>query len=156
MNYQPLQAETFTSSAAMIRAYSARRARLMTPAHKPIPEAPKEEPKPAEIVVLYRDQYPKDAHVRSWEAWKAGQGSPCKQYVKSRCEELEVPYEKVVGPCRSRRFVDVRQLIMWELKTIVKPTISYPELGRLFGGRDHTTCLWAVRKIQAQREKEQA
>jgi len=26
---------------------------------------------------------------------------------------------------------------------------SYPSLGRSFGGRDHTTCLFAVRKIRA-------
>jgi chromosomal replication initiation ATPase DnaA len=31
------------------------------------------------------------------------------------------------------------------LKTIVKPSISWPEMGRLFGGRDHTTVLHGVR-----------
>lgn len=113
-------------------------------------------PKRPEIVIVYRDKSPKDAHVRSWEAWKAMQGSPCRNYIKRRCEELGVPYEGIVGSSRFRRYCYPRQLIMWELKTFVKPSISYPELGRLFGGRDHTTALHAVRKIEAQRAKESA
>lgn len=154
MNYQPLQAETYVSGAAMISAYSERRARLMTPTPQPVQVHPK--PKRPEIVIVYRDKNPKDAHVRSWEAWKAMQGSPCRNYIKRRCEELGVPYEGIVGSSRFRRHCYPRQLIMWELKTFVKPSISYPELGRLFGGRDHTTALHAVRKIEAQRAKESA
>lgn len=33
---------------------------------------------------------------------------------------------------------------------------SYPSLGRSFGGRDHTTCLYADRKIKAQEAADEA
>ncbi|QRY69189.1 hypothetical protein JVX98_13290 [Ensifer sp. PDNC004] len=143
-----VQAESYTSAADMERQYAARRARLMG---KPAQEArpgPVERPEPA-IVLVYRDQNPKDAHVRAWEYWKAEMGSPCRAYIKRRCDELGVAYEAVIGPSRIQKFVDARQLLMWEIKTIVKPSISWPELGRLFGGRDHTTAFHAVHKVEA-------
>jgi chromosomal replication initiation ATPase DnaA len=38
---------------------------------------------------------------------------------------------------------------MWEIKNTIKPLISFPELGRLFGGRDHTTALHSVNSISS-------
>lgn len=141
-----IQAETFTTAAEMERAYAARRARLMAPAHRP--QKPREAP-PA-VVVTYRDQEPKDAHILAYAAWKLEQGSPCKSHIKRRCEEMGIPYADVVGSSRFRRYAYARQLLMWEIKTIVKPTIAWPELGRLFN-RDHSTAIHAFRKIEAER-----
>lgn len=141
-----VQAERYSSAADMERQYAAGRARLMN-GRKPKPAVePKEEP-PA-LIIHYRDQNPKDAHIRAWEA---RHGSPCKNYIQRRCHELDVPYMAVIGPSRIQKFVDARQLLMYEIKTVVKPAISYPELGRLFGGRDHTTALHAVNKIAKQK-----
>jgi hypothetical protein len=143
-----VQAESYTSAADMERQYAARRARLMGKPVQEVRPQPVEQPMPA-IVLVYRDQNPKDAHVRAWEYWKAEMGSPCRAYIKRRCEEMGVAYEAVIGPSRIQKFVDARQLLMYEIKTIIKPEISYPELGRLFGGRDHTSSLYSVRKVEA-------
>jgi len=40
-----------------------------------------------------------------------------------------------------------RQVAMWLAKQIT--TRSLPDIGRRFGGRDHTTVLHAVRRIEA-------
>ncbi|MBX5238649.1 helix-turn-helix domain-containing protein [Rhizobium sp. NLR22b] len=72
---------------------------------------------------------------------------PTKDYMRRRCKELGITMKDLCGPRRAHPLVDHRQLIMWELKMIVKPEISYPELGRLFR-RDHTTALWAVRRVE--------
>lgn len=55
--------------------------------------------------------------------------------------------------CSSRRTAAVvrqRQIAMWLCRTLTP--LSLPEIGRRFGGRDHTTCLYAFRKIEAERK----
>jgi chromosomal replication initiator protein len=44
-----------------------------------------------------------------------------------------------------------RQIAMFLAKELTQK--SLPEIGELFGGRDHTTVLHAVRKIAAERQK---
>jgi chromosomal replication initiator protein len=44
-----------------------------------------------------------------------------------------------------------RQIAMYLAKELTQK--SLPEIGELFGGRDHTTVLHAVRKIAADRSK---
>jgi chromosomal replication initiator protein len=47
---------------------------------------------------------------------------------------------------RTRTIVRPRQIAMYLSKTLTPR--SFPEIGRRFGGRDHTTVLHAVRKIE--------
>jgi len=51
------------------------------------------------------------------------------------------------SPRRNATMVRARQIAMYLSKTITAR--SLPEIGRRFGGRDHTTVLHAVRKIEA-------
>jgi chromosomal replication initiator protein len=48
---------------------------------------------------------------------------------------------------RARAVARPRQAAMWIAKQIT--TRSLPDIGRRFGGRDHTTVLHAVRRIEA-------
>jgi len=61
-----------------------------------------------------------------------------------------VSLEEVQGPRRTRAFVRPRQMAMYRIIK-ERPDLSYPMVGRFFGGRDHTTVLHAVRKIEKQR-----
>ena len=47
---------------------------------------------------------------------------------------------------RERRIVRPRQVAMHLARTMTP--MSYPEIGRRFGGRDHTTVIHAVRQIE--------
>ena len=50
----------------------------------------------------------------------------------------------------SRRSINIarpRQLAMFLCKSLT--SFSYPEIGRAFGGKDHTTVIHAVKKIEA-------
>lgn len=47
--------------------------------------------------------------------------------------------------CRKRQFAQPRQYAMYLARTMT--TCSYPQIGRMFGDRDHTTVLFAFRKI---------
>jgi chromosomal replication initiator protein len=54
------------------------------------------------------------------------------------------------GPRRSRSFVYARHIAMWLLRE--HTTLSLPEIGAVFGGRDHTTVLYAIRKVEEEKE----
>lgn len=99
------------------------------------------------LVVTYRDEFPKDAHVVAYRQHIARQQCKAIPYLSARCEEIGIPLREITSDIRTRGIVRPRQIIMWEIKRTVKPWISFPELGRLFGGRDHTTALHAIRKI---------
>lgn len=95
-----------------------------------------------------------DLHVLAFEAHKLEQslgGHRLKRYISDRAKALGVSYFDVISPSHKRECVEPRDQIQWELKMIVKPDISYPELGRLFGNRHHTTAWHSVRKVQAKR-----
>ena len=47
---------------------------------------------------------------------------------------------------RARNIARPRQVAMYLAKTLT--SLSYPEIGRQFGGRDHTTVMHAVRSIE--------
>jgi chromosomal replication initiator protein len=55
---------------------------------------------------------------------------------------------------RSRAVARPRQVAMWLAKQLTPR--SLPEIGRKFGGRDHTTVMHAVRKIEELRESDRA
>ncbi|NCW47573.1 MAG: chromosomal replication initiator protein DnaA [Actinobacteria bacterium] len=54
--------------------------------------------------------------------------------------------DDLCGTSRSRVLVNARQIAMYLAKVLTLR--SLPEIGRRFGGRDHTTVLHAVRKIE--------
>ena len=53
----------------------------------------------------------------------------------------------MISERRARAVARPRQTAMWIAKQIT--TRSLPDIGRRFGGRDHTTVLHAVRRIEA-------
>jgi chromosomal replication initiator protein len=66
------------------------------------------------------------------------------QRVVSR--HFNVSRQELVSNRRTRVIVKPRQIAMYLAKTMTPR--SFPEIGRRFGGRDHTTVLHAVRKIE--------
>lgn len=62
-------------------------------------------------------------------------------------KHYNVPKADLLSPRRARSIVRPRQIGMYLAKTLT--TRSLPEIGRRFGGRDHSTVLHAVRKIES-------
>ena len=58
----------------------------------------------------------------------------------------KVPRNELLSSRRSRDVVRPRQLAMYLAKSLTSR--SLPEIGRRFGGRDHTTVLHSVRKVE--------
>jgi chromosomal replication initiator protein len=52
----------------------------------------------------------------------------------------------IIGPKRLRSYARPRQVAMYLCKQLTSR--SLPEIGRRFGGRDHTTVMHGVRRIE--------
>ena len=63
------------------------------------------------------------------------------------CAYYKVKPSDLMSSRRMQSIVKPRQLAMYLSKILT--TKSFPEIGRRFGGRDHTTVIHAVRKIEA-------
>ncbi len=58
---------------------------------------------------------------------------------------FSVPIEELTGPSRGRHLVMARQIAMYLCRELTD--LSLPKIGAQFGGRDHTTVMYAERKI---------
>lgn len=71
---------------------------------------------------------------------------------KRVAEYYSVRFSDMHSPRRARTVARPRQVAMYLAKQLTSR--SLPEIGRKFGGRDHTTVLHAVKKIEELMEKE--
>jgi len=60
-------------------------------------------------------------------------------------EHFEVDRKDLVGNRRHHQVVQARQVAMFLCRELIGS--SYPALGRMFGNRDHSTALYAVKKV---------
>jgi chromosomal replication initiator protein len=64
---------------------------------------------------------------------------------KATAEHFGLKQADLISERRNRAIARPRQAAMWLAKQLT--TRSLPDIGRRFGGRDHTTVLHAVRRI---------
>lgn len=67
--------------------------------------------------------------------------------IKSICEFYDIKPTQLKGTKRDARLVRARQVCMYVFKT--EGGLTYSEIGNLLGGRDHTTIMHGVNKIEA-------
>lgn len=65
--------------------------------------------------------------------------------IEVTTEYYGFPEEELCGKQRHRALVNARQISMYLCRELTD--LSYPQIGREFGGRDHTTVMHAVDKI---------
>ena len=65
--------------------------------------------------------------------------------MKTVAEHFDVDPAELKGTRRHKHIVRARQISMYLIRKLMG--ISFPELGRIFGGKDHSTVLYAVNKI---------
>lgn len=62
-----------------------------------------------------------------------------------------VSVQDLQSPKRHRRLAWPRQVAMYLCRALT--SLSYPEIGAFFGGRDHTTAMYAVRLVEERWEE---
>ena len=68
------------------------------------------------------------------------------EIMKVTCEHYNLRMSDMTSARRARSVARPRQMAMYLAKKLTPR--SYPEIGRKFGGKDHTTVLYAVRRIE--------
>ena len=76
------------------------------------------------------------------------------QIQKTVAEHYGLKQADLISERRARAVARPRQVAMWLAKQIT--TRSLPDIGRRFGGRDHTTVLHAVRRIESLKAEDAA
>jgi len=156
--------QTFQSGDEMRAHYKAVRSRLRE-AKKivdPVVEPPVKRVAPAAVVwtepVLKREPFIPPAPTTPWLAVKllGVPGTPVKERpgapitIKRILEIVSVEYNvtilDLISQRRQRAIVIPRQVVMWLARTCTLRGL--PAIGRHLGGRDHTTVMHGVRKIE--------
>jgi chromosomal replication initiator protein len=68
-------------------------------------------------------------------------------------EHFNIRMSEMVGPRRHRSIARPRQIAMYLSKELTNK--SYPEIGRSFGGRDHTTVMHGIKQILKLKEMDE-
>ncbi len=66
------------------------------------------------------------------------------------CSKHQIQLNELISPRRSREVVRARHECFWRLKK--ETSLSFPQIGRYFGGRDHTTVLHGIRAHEKRME----
>ncbi len=77
---------------------------------------------------------------------KPGKRGALQEWMDTVCAYYEVEPSALSGPRRQQEIVKPRQILMYLLKLEVGMT--YPAIGKELGGRDHTTAMHSVEKIE--------
>lgn len=148
--------QEYTSAAEMIAAHKERKKRLWADP-KPIMMARAEKAKGNVPTKLLRSMSIR-IRIAGWQAWDqvtfptgayVREAITCERIIRLVCEIYDVSKGALLSDRRNREIVIPRQIVCYLAKQLTAR--SMPEIGRKLGGRDHTTVLNAIRKIQARR-----
>src|SRR5690606_34229676 len=68
--------------------------------------------------------------------------------IGTTAEYYGISMDELTGTSRSRVYVTARQIAMYLCRQLTD--LSLPKIGEHFGGKDHTTVMYAVKKIEEQ------
>ena len=66
--------------------------------------------------------------------------------IKEVCRYFRLEEDQIRGPSRSRDILNARQIAMYLIRRMT--SLSLDETGKLFGGRDHSTVLNSINKVE--------
>ena len=69
------------------------------------------------------------------------------QIMREVCQAHRVPRLAIMSGRRSPQIVNCKHEIMW--RVYHETSLSYPQIGAILGGMDHTSCMHGVRRHQA-------
>jgi hypothetical protein len=110
---------------------------------------------PVVVPIVEEPQEPQKSHFDSWvetiQTMDVTPADPANIKVEEVIKTVlkyfpDVRKAELLSPRRTAKVVKPRQIAMYVAKTVTKK--SLPDIGRRLGGRDHTTILHALRKLE--------
>lgn len=107
-------------------------------------------------LVAFRELVRKDLSKRDFEhilnntEEKTAETLKTEHVIALVADHFGVSIKEIKGSKRHAHIAHARQISMYLCKKLL--SISYPALGRTFGGKDHSTVLYSVKKIEQIRE----
>lgn len=100
-------------------------------------------PRPAPVIVIVPPT------VRSEGESASAQYVPItsQKIIRATARHFDVTVPAMVGKSRKGLIVLARQVAMYLTRELTRN--SYPSIGRIFGGKDHTTVFHGIKKIRA-------
>lgn len=139
-----------TTRADQIAHYAAVKRRIQSAAYKP-PALIAPPPKPRAKIsndwtrrpLWMREDIHFDWHVMSFKV--QDRTAPHIKWMRTRCVELGVTYAQMIGVRGKISVTYVRMQMYAEMKEAF-PDISYPQIGRAFGNRDHSSVISGIKR----------
>ena len=75
------------------------------------------------------------------------------EIIAATSESFGVSIADLVGPSRTQPLARARQVAMYLCRELTD--LSLPKIGRVFGGRDHTTVLYAIDRVKSLMQSDQ-
>ncbi|GAB7021608.1 DnaA ATPase domain-containing protein [Salidesulfovibrio brasiliensis] len=101
--------------------------------------------------LVHKDLSQKDfEHILNNTEEKAHDELTPKQIMSVVGDHFNINVRDLVGSKRHQPVAQARQVAMYLCRELLN--ISYPALGRAFGGKDHSTVLYSVKKVKQLRE----
>ncbi len=75
------------------------------------------------------------------------------QVIKAVADYFQIDVNDLTGRCRKNTVAEPRQIAMYLLREMLD--MSYPSIGEKLGKRDHTTAIYAYRKLSEEINKDQ-
>ena len=93
------------------------------------------------------------AYISAWYSWQLSRSmsGTAREWIANRCKEIGVDYKLVKKSSNRSRFIShSRQILIVEVREKF-PNLTLKETGNLFGGMDHTSIIFAEKKIAEMR-----
>ncbi|CAN5560302.1 hypothetical protein BH24ACT26_BH24ACT26_00270 [soil metagenome] len=74
--------------------------------------------------------------------------------ISVAAEYFDVTADQIRSPSRARPLVNARQMAMYLCRELTD--LSFPMIGQRFGGRDHSTVIYAINKVRDQLKESQS
>ncbi len=148
-----VRTKDYSDAAGIFADAARRRALFYTRREEPAPAKPAPAPRARRLSL---PQFQRDEVAQAFAAWMATAPAqveqPWKVVCNLVCAEMQVPMGDLIGPTRVAKYTHARHVACWLMRR--HTSMSLPLIGHRMGGRDHTTALNSVRRVEAMRERD--
>jgi hypothetical protein len=122
----------------------ARRERIEPPAPRPEPVKPKPMTVLSPLVANGWPVYQKPVAYDHCDGYVVTPVPSWRRIAREVCTKHGVSMEELMSPRRNRFVVAARHEVFWRCKH--ETSMSFPQIGQRFGGKDHTTVLHGIKQ----------